>query len=102
MYAVTNDIIQKNKPLNQLQNCLVNRVSESCGNNPGSPPEGARYHECDNETMSKHKMILLLKFACNTDLGLKNWLHDKKNKISAAKQAKSANYASSAFFRLNR
>ena len=110
------------------QNCLVDRASKSCGNNPGSLPEGAkilekingkprphlpppqikdgkwrvfairaasslicggwgfavqfyfaqdcRYSECDNVTISRHKMILLLKFACNTDLGLKNWFHD--------------------------
>ena len=44
------------------QNCLVDRASESCGNNPGSLPEGARYNESDN-VISRHKMILLLKFA---------------------------------------
>ena len=48
--------------MNVLQNCLVNRASESCGNNPGSLPEGARYHESDN-VISRHKMILLLEFA---------------------------------------
>ena len=38
--------------------------------------QDCRYNECDNVTISRHKMILLLKFACNTDLGLKNWFHD--------------------------
>ena len=58
---------------------MVNRASESCGNNPGSLPEGARYHESDNVTISGHKMILLLKFACNTDLGLKKLVARLKN-----------------------
>ena len=32
-----------------------------------------------NVTMSKHKMILLLKFACNTNLGLKKLVARLKN-----------------------
>ena len=33
-----------------------------------------RSHESDNK---QTKLILLLKFACNTDLRSKNWLHDQ-------------------------
>ena len=47
-----------------------------------------------NVVISRERLILLLKFACNTDLGRK-----KKLTILCCKPAKSANYASSAFFR---
>ena len=39
---------------------------ESCGKSPGSLPVGPRSHECDK--VNRQKLILLLKFACNTDL----------------------------------
>ena len=44
-------------------------------------------------------MTLLLKFACNTDLGLKNWLHDPKMTIFCCKTSQKANCACSVFFR---
>ena len=42
---------------------------ESCGESPESLPVGPRSHECDNKQTKK--MISLLRFACNTDLGPK-------------------------------
>ena len=47
-----------------------------------------------NVVISRERLILFLKFACNTDLGCK-----KKLTILCCKPAKSTNYASSAFFR---
>jgi len=63
---------------------LVIRISWVYGKSPGSLTVGPRCHECDNN------LILLLKFACNTDLGPKQ--------LVAAKLARSANYASSTFY----
>ena len=44
-------------------------MSITCGESPESLPVGPRSHECDNKQTKK--MISLLRFACNTDLGPK-------------------------------
>ena len=38
-------------------------------------PVGSRPHECNNKQTKK--LILFLNFACNTDLGPKDWLRDQ-------------------------
>ena len=54
---------------------------------------GPRSNECDTKQARDG-------FACNTDLGPKNWLHDQlyQSNICAAELANGANYDSSAFF----
>ena len=54
---------------------------------------GYRPHKCDNKETKK--VILSLKFACDTDLELKNGC--LINQFCAIDLAKSANYVSSAF-----